>query len=105
MRWLVQPAAGARARPPVALFLVFAALGLDYTMYQDEDFLARAQVGIQYGYFGGVTETDNGVGLLLGLQGGVAISEQMWLSVNPQLGIGGGGDILFFGQVGLNIAF
>jgi hypothetical protein len=28
MRWLVQPAAGARARPPIALFLVFAALAL-----------------------------------------------------------------------------
>ncbi len=28
MRWLVQPAAGSRARPPVALFLVFAALAL-----------------------------------------------------------------------------
>ncbi|WP_242346189.1 hypothetical protein [Anaeromyxobacter terrae] len=28
MRWLVQPAAGARARPPVALFLVFAGLAL-----------------------------------------------------------------------------
>jgi hypothetical protein len=28
MRWLVQPIAGARARPPVALFLVFAALAL-----------------------------------------------------------------------------
>lgn len=28
MRWLVQPSANGRARPPVALFLVFAALAL-----------------------------------------------------------------------------
>ena len=85
--------------------LFFAALGLDFTAYQDEMFLVRPQVGIQFAYLGGVTETDNGVGLLLGVQGGVLVTDNIWITANPQLGIGDGGDLLFFAQIGVNIAF
>ena len=85
--------------------LFFAAAGLDYTLYQDEDFLARAQVGVQYGYFGDVTETDSGAGLLLGLDGGVVVGEGFRITLSPQLGIGDGGDILFFAQIGVNYSF
>ena len=85
--------------------LFFATLGMDYTFIRDETFMAGAQLGLQYGYFGGVTDLENGVALLLGLTGGLNLGEGFWIGCTPQLAIADEGDFIFHGSVGLVIEF
>lgn len=85
--------------------LVFAALGLDCTFARGEIFLAQAQLGFQYGYYGDVSDTENGVAILLGLLGGIRVAEDAQITLNPQVGISDAGDQLYFVQLGFQIGF
>lgn len=83
---------------------VYASLGLDYTFLREGSFRLLGQVGVQYASFGSVTDTDNGVGLLLGVAAGFEVGEGLWISLNPQVSFGGG-DMIFFGLVGFQVSF
>ena len=83
---------------------VYATLGLDYTFLKEEGFRLQGQLGLQYASFGSVTDTDNGVGLLLGVAGSYEVSQGMWITLNPQVSFGGG-DMIFFGLLGMEISF
>lgn len=82
----------------------YATLGLDYTFLHEEGFRLLAQAGLQYASFGSVTDTDNGVGLLIGVAAGVEIGRGIWITLNPQVSFGGG-DMLVFGLAGLQVSF
>lgn len=85
--------------------LFFASLGFDFTFARDDTWLGQAQLGIQFGDFGGVTDLDDGVALLVGAVGGVQFSEGLWATVTPQVGFGDSGDRVYFLQFGVQILF
>lgn len=85
--------------------LVFIAAGLDFTLVRDEEFLGMLQMGLQYGWYGGVDDTDDGVALLFGAVAGYQVSEGVWLTLNPQAAIADAGDHLFFLDVGVQVGF
>jgi VCBS repeat-containing protein len=85
--------------------LVFAGLGADLTLARDETWLLAGQAGLQYGWFGGVDDTDNGIALTLGVLGGVKVAESFWITLNPQVAFADAGDRLYFAYVGAHLTF
>jgi len=85
--------------------LLFATLGTDAAFYKDEDWDFRGQVGVQYGYFGGVDGLDNGIAFLVGLRGALNLGEGIWLVLNPQFAIAKDSNNIFFLNVGAEIKF
>ena len=83
----------------------FGTLGLDFAILRDDGFILLAQLGVQYASFGSVTDTDNGAGLLIGLVGGVEVTKGLSITLNPQVSFGSGGDLIFFGLVGVLLSF
>ena len=83
--------------------LIFFTVGLDFTAYKDETWVIRPQLGLQYGNFGGVTDLDNGIALLLGVEAGVTFAEGWRVFFNPQIGIGE--DMVFFLPLGVAYSF
>jgi hypothetical protein len=89
--------------PNGALF--FVTLGLDYTILRDDTFLLMGQAGLQYGHFGGVTDLDNGISVLLGGVGGIQLTEGLWVTASPQIALADAGDFIFFAHLGVQISF
>jgi hypothetical protein len=85
--------------------LLFATLGADAAFYKDEDWDFRGQVGVQYGYFGGVDGLDNGIAFLIGLRGALNVGEGIWIVLNPQFAIAKQSNNIFFLNVGAEIKF
>ena len=85
--------------------LFFVALGMDCSFYEDESWRFQGQLGIQYGYFGGVTDLHNGVAPLLGLAGRYNVDKGFGITLNPQIGFGHSGDVIFFINFGAQIDF
>lgn len=63
-------------------------LGVDFSFVQSKNWMLLGQVGAAYAHFGDITGTENGMGMMAGLEGGVRIwSERqtdVWLTVAPQ---------------------
>jgi hypothetical protein len=85
--------------------LLFVTLGTDAAFYKDEDWDFRGQIGVQYGYFGGVEGLKNGVAALVGLRGALNLGEGIWLVLNPQFAIAKQSNTIFFLNVGAEIKF
>jgi hypothetical protein len=83
----------------------FVGLGLDYTIVRDGSWMAAAQLGLQYGFFGNVDDTHDGVALLMGLMGNYQISQGIWATLSPQAAIADAGDRLYFFHFGVLFAF
>lgn len=83
----------------------FLGLGLDYTIVRDERWLATAQLGLQYGFFGNVDDTNDGVALLMGLTGNYQIASGLWATFSPQVAFADAGDRLYFFHFGVHLAF
>lgn len=84
--------------------VVMLALGLDYTFVRSDGWLLTAQAGVQYLTFGDIFEAENGFGFLGGFTAGIELFNGFWLTVNPQLWLGGG-DYFFALGAGLLISF
>jgi len=82
-----------------------ATLGMDYTLVRNEEWLVQAQLGLQYGYFGGVDDVDNGVAIYLGFMAGYQVSPGVWITANPQITFADAGNRLYFFNLGVLIAF
>jgi len=85
--------------------VILVGFGADINMYEDETCIFRGQLGIQYGNFGGVTDTDDGVGAVLGLDTGLKVSEDMAIVLNPQIVFGNAGDQVYLVSLGFQIRF
>ena len=85
--------------------VVFFGVGLDYNIIADDTFLVTAQLGFQYGYFGGVTDLQNGIALRAGLVGGVSLTDGIMVVYNPELALGDDGDTILFNNLGVMIRF
>jgi hypothetical protein len=89
---------------PDGTLLTFA-FGLDYTFARDEAGFVSVQVGGQYVRFDDVFEADDGLGFLLGAFGGACLSDGIWLTLNPQISVGGDREFLYTFGVGLLFTF
>ncbi len=85
--------------------LIFLGFGADANVYEDETWIFRGQAGIQFGHFGGVDETDNGVAGILGIDAGVKVAENMAILFNPQVAFGHAGDQVYFINFGFQYRF
>lgn len=85
--------------------LIFFGLGVDLNAYEDETWVFRGQAGLQFGYFGGVDETDSGVAGILGIDAGVKIAEGAAIVFNPQVAFGNAGDQVYFFNFGFRYQF
>jgi len=54
---------------------------------------------------GGLYGIRSGFGLLAGVNAGFRITEGVWLTLTPEVGIGRGGELLYFAQLGLQVGF
>ena len=84
---------------------VFATLGMDYSIYRDETWLFSADLGLQFGYFGGVTDVHNGVALEIGLRSGVQVADHLWVTFSPEMTFGNSGDKIYFLNLGVLYSF
>jgi hypothetical protein len=64
-------------------------LGVDFSFVKSNDWMLLGQVGLAYVNFNDITGTENGMGLMVGLEGGTRISwdrrSNSWFTVSPQL--------------------
>jgi hypothetical protein len=81
------------------------AAGLDYTLFRTSHLMIRLQVGVQYVKFDDIFEADDGVSLLGGGVVGLAITDSLWLTANPQIWLGEGGDYLWLAGAGIMLVF
>ncbi len=85
--------------------IYFAGFGVDWTFARSDVVAASAQLGLQYGWFGGVDDTEDGVALLAGLAGSIRISDSLRFSANPQVSVADAGDRVYFLHLGLHLEF
>lgn len=62
-------------------------------------------MGVQLGFFDGVTDLHDGVALLVGFAGGVELAEGVTLAYMPHRAIADAGDSILFNSVGLQLRF
>jgi hypothetical protein len=93
------------ATPDGSGLITFVTLGMDAAFIRTGGFDARAQVGAQYGYFGGVDGLDDGVALLVGLRGALQLGDSLWIVLNPQVTFGKSDAHLFFVNLGVDFRF
>lgn len=72
---------------PVSGDVISIGGGLDYTLVHDDTWRILAQVGLQYTDFGGVTDTQDGWGVILGVAMGMHLTRDITLSYNPQISL------------------
>lgn len=85
--------------------LFFASIGLDFDLIRFGSLSAGAQAGLQYGYFGHVADTHNGIAMLAGLTAGFQVAPAISVTVNPQVTFADSGDRLYFVHLGLQLGF
>ncbi len=85
--------------------IFFAGAGVDYTFVRGRNGLVMAQLGFEYGNFGGISDTDDGVALLLGGVGGLRLWGQLWATYNPQFHLAFTGDWIMFNSLGILLRF
>ena len=81
------------------------AVGLDYTVYRDETWLLMPRLGIQYTYYGGVTDLKNGGQVLAGFTAGMGISKSLLLTLTPEIVYAKTGDYILMALLGVAIEF
>lgn len=85
--------------------IFFVAAGGDFEIHRDEEWTVLAQTGVQYGFFGDIDDTEDGVAVLLGLAGGYTVAEGVTIALNPQIAFADAGDRIIFLNLGALIQF
>ncbi|HYF00545.1 MAG TPA: hypothetical protein VEJ18_16615 [Planctomycetota bacterium] len=82
----------------------FAGGGFDVEVAGSDAGFVRVQAGALYGRFGGVSDLEDGVAALVGLQAGLNLCQGLALTASPQVALGAG-DQVYFLQAGLAVRF
>ena len=80
-------------------------VGVDYSIIRNTTWIVLARVGIQYATYGGVTDLKDGMGPMAGLTAGITISRSVSITISPEYIMGGSGDSIIIGTVGVAIDF
>jgi hypothetical protein len=79
-------------KPSGPIFM--ATIGLDYTIYRNETWMLLVEGGMQYCFYGGITDLKNGYAPVGGLKVGVSLSRTVSLAFNPEFVMAGGNHII-----------
>jgi len=85
--------------------VMFMAIGIDYSIYRDETWMVMLAGGIQYGFFGGITDLIDGFAPIIALRLGVTVSRSVSLTFSPEYCMGQNGDSIILALVGAQIGF
>lgn len=77
--------------------------GFDYTFLRNQSLLLMVQGGVQYGYWGGIADLDDGLAGLAGLDTGIHIGSGLTITAGGQAVFAD--DMIFLGSLGLLIEF
>lgn len=83
----------------------FLGAGLDYALLKGETFQVAARLGVQYGNFGGISDSDDGIAALPGLSAGLRLGPSLTLSYRFEWGLADAGDGIMFHSLGFRVAF
>lgn len=85
--------------------VVFFGLGIDFTLLRNQSFFFRIHGGVQYGFYGGITDMSNGVGSMAGLEIGMYIGSGLTLTLGGESIFAHAGDRIYLTGLGLLIEF
>lgn len=80
---------------------LFFGLALDYAFVQEEDWLVRGQIGLQYGFLEVARGLENGVALAVGGLISRRLVARLWVTLDPHIAIADSGDRIGFLTAGL----
>jgi hypothetical protein len=81
------------------------AVGVDYTILRDSTWMLLAHAGVVYATYGGVTDLKDGIGPMVGLEGGITISRSVHIVLAPEFIMGGSGSNMMMATIGVAIDF
>lgn len=81
------------------------AVGVDYSIIRNTTWIVIVRAGVLYTTYGGVTDLKDGIGPMAGLTAGIALSRSISLTISPEYIMGGSGDSIILGTVGVGIDF
>jgi len=78
---------------------------MDYSIIRNTTWIVIARVGFQYVTYGGVTDLADGIGPMVGLTVGITVSRSVSITISPEYIMGGSGDNIILGTLGVGIDF
>ena len=82
---------------------IMLTVGMDYSVIRNTTWMILVRAGVMYATYGGVTDLEDGMGVLVGATVGLTISRSVSLTLVPEYVMGG--DTMIFGTVGIAIDF
>lgn len=84
---------------------LFISLGLDFTLIRSGGLLVTLQAGGVYGWYGGISNLEDGWASQAGLTVGVTLGRGITFIGSPEVVFAHAGDRVYLGSVGLQIGF
>ena len=81
------------------------AVGMDYTVLRNTTWMILVRGGIIYATYNGVTDLQDGIGPMVGATIGLTVSRSVAITLAPTYVMGGSGDNMITGTVGIAIDF
>lgn len=83
---------------------IMLTLGVDYSILRNTTWMILVRAGFVYATYGGVTDLEDGMGLMGGLTVGLTVSRSVSITLAPEY-VFGDGDNVMMGTVGVSIGF
>lgn len=80
-------------------------VGADYTIIRNSTWLVMVKAGLVYVTYGGVTDLKDGIGPIVGVEAGLALTRSVNIILAPEYIMGGSGDSIIVGTLGVTIDF
>src|SRR5436190_1888886 len=84
---------------------IMLTVGVDYSFIRNTTWMVVLRAGMQYATYGGVTDLKDGFGPMVGVTAGLTISRSVSIVIAPEYILGGSGDSVIMGTVGVAIDF
>jgi len=85
--------------------MISLTVGMDYSIIRNTTWILIVRAGLQYVTYGGVTDLKDGIGPMVGLTAGITISRSVSITLSPEYIMGGSGDNVILGTLGVGIDF
>jgi len=84
---------------------IMLTVGVDYSFIRNTTWMVVLRAGMQYATYGGVTDLKDGFGPMVGVTAGLTVSRSVSIVIAPEYVLGGSGDSIIMGTVGVAIDF
>jgi hypothetical protein len=85
--------------------VLLASLGFDFTLLRNQSLYLVVQGGAQYGWYGGISDMDDGIASMAGLAGGIFLGKGCTLTLGSEVVFAHAGDRIYLNSLGLLIEF